>query len=115
MWGKNAGWMTLGENLGKKGLTAINLGQEKDGAILKRPDVDISSDLSAVHECYRRTDMYTFSKPKKFLVFKIRYLSISEKILQKHRLITRKIIFIVPQGSKSEGAMSPSHPRLRRP
>jgi len=41
MWGKNAGWMTLGENLGKKGLTAVNLGQEKDGAILKRPDVDI--------------------------------------------------------------------------
>jgi len=69
MWGKNAGWMTLGENLGKKGLTAINLGQEKDGAILKRPDVDISSDLSAVHECYRRTDM-PLANPTSFLYSK---------------------------------------------
>jgi len=70
MWGKNAGWMTLGENLGKKDLlTTINLGQEKDGAILKRPDVDISSDLSAVHECYRRTDIH-LANPKSFLYSK---------------------------------------------
>ena len=33
---------------------------------------------------------------KKFLIFKIRCLSICEKILQMHRLITRKIVFTVP-------------------
>jgi len=112
MWGKNAGWMTLGENLGKKGLTAINLGQEKDGAILKRPDVDISSDLSGPRVL--QTDRHAFSKPQKFLVFKIRYLSISEKILQKHRLITRKIIFIVPQGPKSVPLTPPVAPPMTK-
>jgi len=56
---------------------------------------------------------------KKFLIFKIRCLSISEKILQKHRLINRKIIFIVPPctpGSQKLGGQCPPHtPRLRRP
>ena len=53
----------------EEGLTAVNLGQEKDGAILKRPDVDISSDQSAVHECHRRTDM-PLANPKSFLYSK---------------------------------------------
>jgi len=40
------GWVTLGENLGEKGLTTVNLDQcvglEKDGAIImERLDVDL--------------------------------------------------------------------------
>ena len=45
---------------------------------------------------YQRPAALAFCGPKKFVIFKIRCLSISENILQKHRLITRKIIFIVP-------------------
>ena len=80
-----------------------------------RPDVVTSSGLSTIHDCHRRTDRQTclqqrpatlaFRGSKKFLIFKIRCVSISEKIQQKHRLITRKIIFIVPPvpaGPKSE-------------
>jgi len=51
--------------------------------------------------------------------FKIRCLSVSEKILQKHTLITRKIIFIVPPCTprvpKVRGTMPPSHPPVALP
>ena len=57
-----------------------------------------------VSQTDRRTCLYSkdplhYSVPrikKVFFIFKIRRPSISEKILQKLRLITRKIIFIVP-------------------
>jgi len=88
----------------------------------KRPYVVTSSGLNTVHECHRSTDMplakicYTsVPRVKKFLIFKIHCLSISERVLQKHRLIPRNIIFIVPSGSQKWGTMSPSHPPVARP